>query len=229
MAPAFLETQIPSFAELPAKTLAVDQPPDCSRVACLALTFDDGPDRDTTPVILSALEAAQVQATFFLIGSRVAPDHDIVQRMYRDHDDIGDHSWTHPDLTKLPPDQIASQIALTQAAISAAGVPAPTFVRPPYGAVNPTVLSSVPLPLVLWNVDPRDWAETDPAKIEATVETQVKPGAIVLMHDSKPATAAAVAAILTNLKTRYHLVTVSELLHITAESQGQYFSLYTHR
>jgi peptidoglycan/xylan/chitin deacetylase (PgdA/CDA1 family) len=101
--------------------------------------------------------------------------------------------------------------------------------RPPYGAVNPTVQSSVPLPLVLWNIDPRDWAESDPVKIEATVLSQVKPGAIVLMHDSKHATAAAVAALLAELKKKYRLVTVSELLHLDQNSHGQYFSMYTHR
>ena len=227
--PIWQAPSVPAIAELPNKDLSRNQTPDCSRVACVALTFDDGPDRDTTPVILSALEQAHVPATFFLIGNRVANDADLVQRMYQDHDDIGDHSWSHADLTKLPPDQIRSQIEQTQVVNSNTGVPAPSFVRPPYGVVNQTVEDNIPLPLVLWNIDPRDWAETDPAKIGAAVTALAKPGAIILMHDAKPSSAAAVAAILANLKTHYQLVTVSQLLQLSSASRGQYFSLYTHR
>jgi len=205
--------------------LATPPPPppaNCQIDACLALTFDDGPDAVSSPIILSALEKAHVKATFFLIGSYVSTNPAIVQRMQADGDDIGNHSWTHPYFTKLPAAQVQQQINMTQAAIVAAGARASVMFRPPYGDINQTVANEINLPIIMWNVDPKDWAQKDSNTIAQIVEAQAKPGAIIVMHD-KPLTAAAMDKIVTDLKTKYRLVTVSQLLNLNPTSRGIYF------
>jgi len=197
-------------------------PANCQVDACLALTFDDGPDAASSPIILTALEKAQVKATFFLIGSYVGPNVSIVQRMQADGDDIGNHSWTHPYFTKLTADQIQQQIDLTQAAITAAGVRAPVLLRPPYGAINQAIAARINMPIIMWNVDPKDWAQKDSNSIAQMVEAQAKPGAIIVMHD-KLLTAMAINKIVTDLKSKYRLVTVSQLLNLDPASHGIYF------
>lgn len=205
--------------------LATPPPPppaDCQVEQCLALTFDDGPNADSTPIILSALEKAQVHASFFVLGYKVAPSAAILQRIHADGSDIGNHSWTHPDFTKIPAAQVQQQVDMTQAAIAAIGVPAPYLLRPPYGSINEAIASRINMPIIMWNVDPKDWAQKDPNAVAQIVESQAKPGGIIVMHD-KPLTAAAVDKIVTDLKSKYRLVTVSQLLGLNLTSRGIYF------
>lgn len=193
---------------------------DCNLMPCLALSFDDGPDPATTPVIIDALEKAGAKATFFLIGNRVPGHEAILRRMQADGFDIGNHSWAHPDFTKLRPEQMLDQINRTQSVISAAGVTPPHLFRPPYGAQNEIVRQTLPLPIILWNVDPKDWAEKDPHRIAEIVVASAKPGAIIVMHDSHPTTAAAAAEFINKLSQTYQLVTISQLVQIPAEARG---------
>jgi len=204
--------------------VTLPKPVDCTVEACIALSFDDGPDPVSTPVILNALAKEKVKATFFLVGARVAPGASLVLRMYVDGHDIGNHSWAHPSFGRLNQDQIHQQIDQTQAVIASIGVPAPTMFRAPYGVINAAVLSHVNLPVIMWNVDPKDWHEKDPNKIAEIVVAQAKQGAIILLHD-KLATAIAVEQIVQNLKSRFHLVTVTEMLHITPEMRGVFRGL----
>jgi peptidoglycan/xylan/chitin deacetylase (PgdA/CDA1 family) len=198
--------------------------PDCRQVACLALTFDDGPNPETTPQVLTTLEQFHVTASFFVVGSRIAGNEALLQRMRADGNEIGNHSWTHPDFTTLTPQQMKEQIDITQRTIIAAGVPPPTLFRPPYGAVNAQVEASVPMTILLWNEDPQDWAASTPAAVVAAVEASAKPGGIIDMHDIYHVTADALPQILTDLQARgFHFVTVSQLLHLTPASRGLYY------
>ncbi len=142
--------------------------------------------------------------------------------MQADGDDIGNHSWAHPDFTRIPVDQIHQQINLTQTAIVATGVKPPFLLRPPYGKINQTIVSQIDLSVIMWNVDPKDWAQKDPNVIAQMVEAQAKPGGIIVMHD-KPLTAAATEKIIASLKDKYRLVTVSQLLGLNPTSRGIYF------
>ncbi|MGZ6005393.1 MAG: polysaccharide deacetylase family protein [Candidatus Saccharimonadales bacterium] len=198
-----------------------DQTPDCKAVDCVALTFDDGPQRNSTPVILSALEQNYAHASFFEIGSYVGGNEALLRRMSQDGDDIGNHSWSHPSFLKLSAEEIKKQVSRTQKAIQASGVPAPHLFRPPYGDFLLSMQKDINLAVILWNVDPKDWAYNDPAKIAEIVKKQIRPGAIVVMHD-KPATAKAVDIILRDLKTKYRFVTVSELLNLKPGTKGAY-------
>jgi peptidoglycan/xylan/chitin deacetylase (PgdA/CDA1 family) len=196
---------------------------DCSVVACLALTFDDGPNPATTPQILSILEQAHVPATFFVIGSRAVGTPDLLARMYHDGDEIGNHSWSHPDVATLPADQVTAQIELTQAAVMAAGVPAPTLFRPPYGDVNNLMRAEIPLAIAMWNVDPVDWHERNPGAIIAATLAAARPGRVVDLHDIYPQTVAALPGILASLQGKYQLVTFSQLFNLAPGQRGEFF------
>ena len=202
---------------------AVPGIPDCAQQACLALTFDDGPSAQFTPQILDILERHHARATFFVVGSHVPGNEALIQRMFRDRDEIGNHSWSHADFTTLSPAQMEQQIAQTQAAVIAAGVPAPTLFRPPYGAVNPVVRSHVPLTMALWNIDPEDWKARSAQEVIAHVTATAKPGGIIEMHDIHAHTVEALDPLLIGLEQRYQLVTMSELLNLPAGQRGSYY------
>lgn len=218
------------FAELPSQLTGYTQAQaaDCNKVACIAITFDDGPDPVSTNMILDTLARHRATATFFLIGNRAAANVDVVRRITREGSEVGNHSFNHPLLTKIPASQIEEQVSGAQRAIVSAGIAAPIAMRPPYGAINQSVSNQIPMPIVLWNVDPRDWAEKEPAKITQNVSIQAKRGSIVLLHD-RIATAAAMEAILDDLQKRFVLVSVTQLLNIKAESRGLYYSQFTRR
>lgn len=196
---------------------------DCSARQCLALTFDDGPNAATTPMVLDALERHHARATFFVIGNRVPGNEALLRRMYRSGQEIGSHSWSHPDLTTLQPQQVQQQFVQTQAVVSGAGVPAPTLFRPPYGAVNASVKNQIPLTFAMWNVDPEDWRSKDPKEIIAKVEAGVRPGRVVDLHDVHRQTAEALDQLLTDIERQYQLVTFSELFDLTPGQPGLFY------
>lgn len=195
--------------------------PDCAVAACVALTFDDGPNPDSTPIILDALKKERVKATFFVIGLKVAANKDSLMRMQKDGHEIGNHTWAHPNLTKLSQAQIEQQVSLTQTAVTDIGLPAPKLFRPPYEAFTKPMLAYVHMPVILWNIDPKDWKEKDPKNVVAIVNAQVRAGGLIVMHD-KLVTAAAVEQIIKDLKPKFKFVTVTELLNLAPDAQGIY-------
>ena len=207
----------------PLRPQAVSQV-DCTVRPCMALSFDDGPNPDVTPHILDILARQQVKATFFVVGAHIAGHESILKRQYAEGHEIGNHSWSHPDLSKLTPEQAGEQIQATQRAIAGVGVPVPRLLRPPYGAVSDVVVAHNNLSIVRWNIDPEDWLFRDPAKIQEHLLSQARPGAIILLHDIYPSTVAALEPALQVLKQSYQFVTVSQLLNLTPGDQGQYFS-----
>ncbi|HEU4914595.1 MAG TPA: polysaccharide deacetylase family protein [Candidatus Saccharimonadales bacterium] len=195
----------------------------CHRLPCLALTFDDGPESGVTPRILDILANEHVTATFFVVGKRVPGNEGILRRMHAEGHEIGNHSWSHPNLTKMLPAEVDAELAATQRAVIAAGVPAPRILRPPYGAVNDIVKSHAKMSIVRWDIDPEDWKVRDPALINAGIMAQAKPGGIILLHDIYSETADALTPAIEQLKSRYQFVTVSQLMNLSAGDQGQYF------
>lgn len=190
---------------------------------CLALTFDDGPNPLTTPRILDVLDRQQVRATFFVIGSRAVGQEALLRRMFYGGNEIGNHSWTHPDLTKLPAEQVMDQIQRTQAEVMAAGIPAPTLLRPPYGAVDGKLVAISPLAIAMWNGDPLDWKFRNADEVRASIVAQAKPGGVLDLHDIYPTTADAIEPAIAELKTKYQLVTFSELFNLQPGQRGEYF------
>ncbi|MFC0037818.1 polysaccharide deacetylase family protein [Actinomadura rayongensis] len=185
---------------------------DCARTACVALTFDDGPG-PYTETLLNDLQAAGARATFFMLGENVASFPHAVRRAALAGHEIGNHSWSHPQLTGLPSASVRAQVQRTQRAIEqASGGVTPKLMRPPYGAVDKRVSGDIAMPEVLWSVDTLDWKIRDTRRVERAALGQAHRGSIVLMHDIHKTTVAAVPTVLAGLKKKgLTPVTVSEL------------------
>ena len=182
----------------------------CHEVACVALTFDDGPSFYTEG-LLDTLKEHNVKATFFVLGTQVRIQSETILRMFQEGHQIGNHTWDHPNLTQMGDAQIREQLQLTDDLITQIiGVPTP-FLRPPYGAYNDRVLAASGLPIIFWSVDPLDWKDRDAETVASRI-IDAPVGAIILAHDIHKSTVAAVPAIIAALKSRgIHFVTVTKL------------------
>ncbi|MGP4056809.1 polysaccharide deacetylase family protein [Mycobacterium sp. 4D054] len=189
---------------------------DCARVKCVALTFDDGPG-PFTDRLLQILRDNDARATFFLIGDKVAADPAAARRIAEAGMEIGNHTWQHPDMTTLPPEEIAAQLRWATAAIQAATGQTPTLARTGFGAIDDTVLAEARrqgLAAVNWDVVPHDWQHAaDTAATRRLLMSHIRPGSVVLLHDTFASTVELMAEFLPVLTANgYHLVTVSQLL-----------------
>ncbi len=192
------------------------QPVDCAAEKCVALTFDDGPGPYTDRLVAELTEAG-ARATFFLIGNKVAADPDGAKRLAEAGMEIGNHTWEHPNMTTIPAQYVPAQLSRAQEAIAAATGQSPTLWRPPGGLTNDAVngvAGQVGLAGINWDVIPFDWInDSDTAATRYMLMTQIKPGSVVLFHDTYSSTVDLVQQFIPVLKANdYHLVTVSDLL-----------------
>jgi peptidoglycan/xylan/chitin deacetylase (PgdA/CDA1 family) len=188
----------------------------------IALTFDDNTNVDRALATLRALQKNEVPATLFVIGSAVnaypAINREIVKGMAAGWFEVGDHTWSHPVLVNLSGGAMATQIGGgTDAFRKATGARTVPLFRPPYGSTNARVAAVAGNEgfrhLVLWDVDPRDWAGGSSSAIADHVVAHVHNGAIVVMHLSAPHTAGAISSIVSRLRARgYEFVTISTML-----------------
>lgn len=188
---------------------------DCVADQCVALTFDDGPS-PTTGTIVDVLRDAGVGATFFVVGDKIVEDPGALAHIALSGSEVQSHAWRHVPLSRYGTQ--GAQDSLTQAARaieSAAGL-WPVVVRPPDGAVNERVQKAATgqgSVLVTWTIDTRDWESHDTLMTTQAAVQGAEPGAIILMSDLYPSTAAAVPEIIAQLKARgLTLVPVSELI-----------------
>ena len=202
---------------------AVPAPAPTAGNKVIALTFDDGPGPHTAH-LLDILDQYGAKATFFLIGSKVSSQANIVRSIHARGHQLGNHSWSHPELPKLPVDQIAGEIDRTNDAIKQATGVTPAILRPPYGAVNGVVLEQLRLrgmSSILWSVDTRDWADRNSDIVCSRAVAGARPGAVILMHDIHQTSVGAVPCILSALKQQgYSFVTVQGLLGNTTPGVG---------
>ena len=202
------------------------QPPDCDRESCVALTFDDGPDSDITPIILKTLADEQVKATFFVQGNQVQKSPAAVRQIAEAGHEVENHTFAHPDLVKLHrADLIRKQIDDTQAALAANGIQA-KFLRPPYGSIDETVKKVVDMPIILWNVDSQEWRPGASSQaIADSIVSQTRPGSIILLHDTRRISAEALPLVIAQLKARgFRFMTVAGLLQIDGTARGVFAS-----
>ncbi|MGY3725608.1 Peptidoglycan/xylan/chitin deacetylase, PgdA/CDA1 family [Granulicatella balaenopterae] len=180
----------------------------------IALTFDDGPNAKTTPQALDILKKFHAKATFFILGKNVAGNEELLKRMVEEGHQLGNHSYSHPELTKITDDELYKQIYDTQAIIKAAsGGVEPHVLRPPYGSYNHQVASIAKIPAINWSIDTLDWQSHDPIKINEIIKKQAYSGAIVLMHDVHQTTINSLNNMLEFLsKEGYEFVTIDELM-----------------
>ena len=203
---------IPKPAEKPKPAPAAPTPTVANKT--IALTFDDGPGPYTAH-LLDILDQYGAKATFFLIGSKVSGQASVVRSIQARGHQLGNHSWSHPELPKLSVDQIAGEIDRTNETIRQATGVKPSILRPPYGAVNGVVLEQLRLrnmSSILWSVDTRDWADRNSQIVCSRAVAGARPGAVILMHDIHQTSVNAVPCILSSLKQQgYSFVTIQRL------------------
>jgi len=189
------------------------------RLREVALTFDDGPSIYTRSFV-QMLRAQGAVATFFMIGDQVSDGYrSILREELRNGDALGDHTWTHPNLTGSSAGAVRSQLASTKSRIAAVSGYTPCLFRPPYGSYDSTVVSvarSLGLDTITWEVDPADYTLPGSGAIAQRVLAQTQRGSIVLSHDGggpRLQTLAAYPRIIAALRARgYRFVTVPQLL-----------------
>lgn len=177
----------------------------------IALTFDDGPG-PYTQAIVDCLEKNNARATFFVVGNRVKSYKSSLKSAFDIGCEIGNHTWSHPTLTKLSSSAVRTQINDTDSVVKSITGAAPKIYRAPGGATNKTVRSLIAKPHIYWSIDTLDWKTRSKQKTINSVLNNVKDGDIILMHDIHKPTMQAALYLIPELKRRgYQLVTVSEL------------------
>lgn len=180
----------------------------------VAITFDDGPHYENTEEIMKTFEKYNGRATFFMLGKNVEINADIVKDMYQRGFELANHSWDHADLRTLDKKGVISEIYDTQDAIYKLTGNEPTYFRPPYGALNETVLNANQMGYAFWDVDSEDWKLKEAGAIKNSVVKSTKAGnMVVLLHDIHSFSKDSIEGILSSLsKDGYQFVTYSTLM-----------------
>jgi peptidoglycan/xylan/chitin deacetylase (PgdA/CDA1 family) len=175
---------------------------DCSN-GYIALTFDDGPFIGQTDQLIAALSTVHLRGTFFDLGAHIIGNDSLVQAQFV-NGWVGNHSWSHSDMTTLTQEQITTEVTDTQKAILAVTGQTPVLFRPPYLKSNGTlknVETNLDLTEVMATIDSKDWAGASIDMIVSNVSA-ARSGDVVLMHDNLATTRAAIPAIAEFLKNQ---------------------------
>jgi peptidoglycan/xylan/chitin deacetylase (PgdA/CDA1 family) len=192
----------------------------------VALTFDDGPDPRSTPAILDVLAARHVPAAFFVVGLHATRFPALVEREFHEGHEIGNHSFTHPNVDQVSSGRLAAELEATTRAVEGIIGARPLLYRPPSladieprtvgGAAAFARAGSLGYLVVDADVDPRDWNESSAAALAERVLREAAGGGVVLLHDGggdRSITVEALPAIIDGLRARgVELVPVSELI-----------------
>lgn len=214
--PTLAPTATPEPTLAPAKVPETDN--DYTGKKLVALTFDDGPNLTTTPLVLDKLEEHGVVATFFLIGRYITEDtKPVMERQLTLGCELCNHSWTHTYMNQLTPEEIKKEIEDTSNKIKDMIGVTPLFFRPPYIATSPEMYASIDLPFIN-GINCLDWDESVSAEARVKgILTQVKDGDIILLHDfsGNTKTVDALDGIIKGLiEDGYTLVTLSKLFEL---------------
>ncbi|ABL81566.1 MULTISPECIES: polysaccharide deacetylase family protein [unclassified Nocardioides] len=154
----------------------------------VALTYDDGPDPESTPHVLDVLARHGRRATFFVVGEQVRASAAILRRMVAEGHEVAVHGWTHRCVALVPPTRLVHQLAAARTVVEDTTGVSPTWYRPPYGVLTGDAIRAcrtLGLTPVLWSAWGRDWIRrTTPERIVATVLATLRPGGTVLLHDT---------------------------------------------
>lgn len=183
----------------------------------IAITFDDGPDPAKTPRLLDILKKYGAKATFFMIGSKVRQYPELTKQVHESGHAIGNHSFCHGNrFPMFPPKQILKDINLTQQIITNATGDSPGYFRPPFGVTNPLIGHAVRqtnLKTIGWSLRSLDTRIKDKQAVVDKVLRQVKPGDVILLHDTTPDVEWILEEILIQFRNKnLKPVTVEELL-----------------
>jgi peptidoglycan/xylan/chitin deacetylase (PgdA/CDA1 family) len=191
----------------------------------IALTFDDGPHPSNTPRLLNILRERNVKATFYVIGRSVNLYPQILRQTVDDGHEIGNHTQTHPLLSKLSDSAVLNELRRCRESVAQASGATMRTMRPPYGGLLPRqrelVHSEFGYPTILWSVDPLDWKRPGARVVSSRLINGTSDGGILLAHDiHAPTIDAMPATIDTLLRRGFKFVTVSQLLAMKTEASA---------
>ena len=192
----------------------------------VALTFDDGPSSDTTPILLDGLAQRGIHATFFIIGQNVEGNEELLLRMDREGHQIGMHTFHHRSLAGANGADFYAEVDQLRDTLFGLLGRKDFMLRPPYGAITPSNRARVGAPIILWGVDPEDWRDRDSDRQTAAILEHARDGSIILLHDIYDSSVETALRVADELMAQgYKFVTVEELFAlrgITPENGVEY-------
>lgn len=191
----------------------------------IALTFDDGPHPTNTPRLLNILRERNVKATFYVIGRSVNLYPQILRQTAEEGHEIGNHTQTHPLLSKLSDSAVLNELRRCRESVAQACGATMRTMRPPYGGLLPRqrelVHAEFGYPTILWSVDPLDWKRPGVSVVSSRLINGTSDGGILLAHDIHASTIDAMPATIDTLLRRgYQFVTVSQLIAMKSEASA---------
>ena len=179
----------------------------------VAITFDDGPHPVYTERLLDGLKERGVHATFFVTGENAELHPDLIKRMSEEGHLIGNHTYSHIQLTSANREKFRQELIDTNSVISAITGKEVLYVRPPYGTWDKTFETELNMFPVLWTVDPLDWCTGDADCIVRKVVKNTRENDIILMHDYYESSVTAALKAIDQLQAQgFTFVTVDEIL-----------------
>lgn len=180
-----------------------------------ALTFDDGPRRGTTDLLLNGLMERGVSATFFVVGEQISGNEDLIRRMAAEGHQVGNHTYSHTRLLTAERNVVIEEIRKGEIILENLLGEQAFWLRPPYGLIDTSRAALVGTPMIYWSLDPEDWKLLDAEQIVRCVEERIQPGDIVLLHDFYPTSVDAALELIDRLQAEgFTFVTVEELFRI---------------
>ncbi len=195
----------------------------------VAFTFDDGPAYKNTTRLLDEVKSRNAKVSFFLLGSRIGNQKEIVARMYKEGHTVGNHTYSHLNLHHVNNYETYKEIQNTSNAICEIIGEEPKFLRPPYGNINEHIKEIYKNPIMLWSIDTEDWKYKNANKIKENILKDVKDGSVVLLHDLYPTSVDGALLAMDELKNQgYEFVSLEEMFAIKGieidNNQEKYFS-----
>ncbi len=179
----------------------------------IAITFDDGPHPSYTEQLLDGLKERGVHATFFVTGEHAGLHPEIIKRMQNEGHLIGNHTYSHIQLTKNNREDFKEELIMTNKVIKEITGEEVQYVRPPYGSWDKSFEKELNMFPVLWTVDPLDWSSKNVTGITRKIVTNTKENDIILMHDYFETSVTAALKAIDELQGKgYTFVTVDEIL-----------------
>lgn len=195
----------------------------------IAFTFDDGPSSNNTNLLLDNLDKYNARVTFFVLGSRVDSNKEVIKRAYLQGNDIGSHTYNHRNLNLLNDSEVISEVEKTNDKIKEIIGVKPTLLRPPYGNLTNHRKELVNMHTILWDIDPLDWKYKNKNRVADEIIEHAHDGAIILLHDIyKSSVEGALLAMEELEKQGYAFVTITEMAQlrgIDLDYQTSYFNM----
>lgn len=181
----------------------------------IALLFDDGPLPESTAMILDALKKNGMKATFSVVGKNVQANPDLAHRIVEEGHEVANKTWSHPELSKLSPEQILAEVQRTEDVIYATMGVHSRYFRPPDGKLSPEnaeLIKSAGYLILIPTFDSGDWRSPPAGMVRKAILDGVTPGAVILAHESFPKSVAEMPGILEELSKRgFESLTATEL------------------